>query len=156
MNMQPDPYRCRIAAPEDFPRIAEMGRSFYEQTVYQKVPYSGQGLAEYWCPLALSQGMLFVASDGDRVIGAIGGLSSPFILNPAYGIGAEMFMWVEPEYRGKRIADMLMDAIEDSARESGVTFFSMMSLEAVHPEVADKIYKKRGYRLAEHTYVKEL
>lgn len=150
------PYRCRPATPADFPRIAEMGRSFYEQTVYRKVPYSEEGLANHWCPMMLEQRLLFVAERDGHVIGAIGGISSPFLMNPAYGAGAELFMWVEPEHRGSRVSGELMDLIERSARDSGVTYWSMIALDAVQPEIAAKIYAKRGYVPAERTFVKEL
>lgn len=161
--MRPDPYRCRLAVPADFPRIAEMGRHFYEQTVYQAVPYSEEGLANHWCPLMHEQGLLFVAVDLMQppdapyaIVGAIGGISSPFLMNPGYGAGAELFMWVEPEARGSGIADRMMDAIELAAKEGGVSYWSMIALDAVHPEIAAKIYKRRGYVPAERTFVKAL
>jgi GNAT superfamily N-acetyltransferase len=148
------PYRYRLAERADYPRLIELGRHFYEQTAYKSVPYSEEG-AVGWLDMMLSHGLLFVAEAGD-VIGFIGGISSPFIFNPAYGTGTELALWVEPDHRSAGVADALMARIEIAAKEMGLTFWSMMSLEAVRPEVAAKLYNKRGYQLAEHTFVKEL
>ncbi len=147
------PYRYRLAEQADFPRLLELGRNFYEQTAYKSVPYSGDPM---WLNMMLSHGLLFVAELGDEIAGFVGGISSPFIFNPSVGVGMEMALWVEPEHRSAGVAMQLMDRIEIAARELGLKFWSMMSLEAVAPEVADRLYKKRGYQLAEHTYVKEL
>jgi hypothetical protein len=51
---------------------------------------------------------------------------------------------------------MLMQAIENAARESGVNFWTMMNLESLNPEVAEKIYLRSGYRKTESTFLKEL
>lgn len=153
------PYRCRVIVRPgeegDTPRLVQLGRHFYEQTAYQRVPYSESGAAG-WFKMMRDHGLLFVAQAGSDVIGVIGGISSPFIVNPAHGVGMEMLMWVEPEHRSSGVAMQMMDAVEDAARDLGLTYWSMMSLEAVQPEAAAALYNKRGYKLAEHTFVKEL
>lgn len=159
MSMQSEPYRCRVlvrpAAETDIPRLIELGRHFYEQTAYRRVPYSEKGAAG-WYRLMLDHGLLFVATDDEALVGVIGGMSSPFLINPEHGVGTELLMWVEPEYRKSGAATALMDAIEAAAKDLGLTYWSMMCLEAVQPDVAANLYKRRGYTLAEHTFVKEL
>lgn len=158
MRLQDPQYRCgpvRAATEADFPALVILGRHFYEQTAYQRVPYSEAGAAE-WYRLMLGCGLLFVAECDGKIIGVIGGLSSPFLINPEHGVGTELLWWVEPEHRKSGAGDLLMDAIENAARELGLTFWSMMTLAAVNPEAAARIYERRGYKLAELTYVKEL
>jgi GNAT superfamily N-acetyltransferase len=145
----------RPAVEADFPALVLIGRKFAEQTAYRKVPYSEAG-AVSWFRLMMNQGLLYVSEDGGRITGVIGGVMSPFLINPDYGVGTELLMWVEPEHRGGGTADALMDAIERAAREAGLTFWSMMSLEAINPDRVAKIYERRGYELAEHTFLKEL
>lgn len=158
--MQPEPYRCRVlvrpAVEADTPRLVELGKLFYEQTAFKRaVPYSESGTAG-WFKLMRDQGFLFVAEEDGHVIGVIGGSAFPFISNPQHGIGATLVMWVEPERRGDGIADLLMDAIEDEGRAAGLTLWSSASNEDVVPEAAARLYNRRGYRLAEHTFIKEL
>jgi GNAT superfamily N-acetyltransferase len=155
MKAGESPYRCRLATEADFPALVIFGRHFYEQTQYLKVPYSPAGFAD-WCGLMLGHGLLFVADDRERLVGMIGGVSMPFIVNPEHRVGAELIWWLEPDHRGTGAGDLMMDAIEAAAKELGCVYWSMMSLEAVNPAAAARIYTRRGYKLAEHTFCKEL
>ena len=54
-------------------------------------------------------------------------------------------LWVEPAFRGRRIASGLMDRIEEKARQAG---FRRLILQT-RPAMADavRLYESRGYRL---------
>lgn len=153
MDSRPTPYRCRHATKDDFPRIAEFVRRFHSQTDYQKIPC---GDPTVMLDMMRSQRLLFVATHGDDVIGVIGAVTSPWVLNPSYWAGAVIVVWVEPEHRGHGASEMLMDAAEREARRQGVRVWSIAALEAVKPRATGKFYNRRGYRIAEHVFVKDL
>ena len=143
----------RHAVESDIPDIIRMAGRFWEQTDY-KVPFdadSALGLIK----TCMVQNLCMVL-DIDGVRGFVGGISFPLMGNNAYTIGAELAWWVDEEYRSGRNGLILMQAIEDSARESGVHYWSMMNLESVNPEIAETIYLRSGYKKTESTFLKEL
>ena len=57
-------------------------------------------------------------------------------------------VWVEPEYRGKHIAQYMMKQIEDKAREIGFKRAILQTREIVKDAVG--LYEKNGYKQIEN------
>jgi hypothetical protein len=101
----------------------------------------------------MEQGLCMVLDIGGPV-GFVAGIKFPLMGNNRYMIGAELAWWVDSDHRSGRNGHALMLAIETAARESGVKFWTMMNLESVNPEVAEKIYTRSGYKKTESTFLK--
>lgn len=144
------------ASEQDLAAVVELGAHFHEFTAWaDHIEYDPDG-AMVWAQVMQEMGLLVVAKDGDKVVACVGGIISPFLNNPSVTIGTEVLWWVEPEYRNAGLGNRLMSAIEQAAKDIGVQLWCMVSLEAVEPEKAGAIYEAAGYRLTEHTYMKEL
>lgn len=146
----------RPATADDLDEVALLGSKFHQHTAWaQRIPYSVDG-GVAWARMMYDAGLLIVADTEDGLVGCVGGLKYPFLNNPAWIIGSEILWWVEPEYRNGGLGKQLIDAIEHAAKDAGCHLWVMVSLEAVEPEKAGAIYKKLGYELTEHSYMKEL
>jgi GNAT superfamily N-acetyltransferase len=146
----------RPGTPDDFEQVAALGAKFHEQTAWAKhIPYSFEGGVQ-WAKLMWDHGLLVVADNGKDVVAVVGGLRYPFLNNPDWIIGSEILWWVEPEYRNGGLGKTMLHAIEEAARDAGCHLWVMVTLEAVEPEKAGAIYRKLGYELTEHSYMKEL
>lgn len=160
MKVDPQPYRCRLnirlATADDLPTLVIFGRHFYEHTLFRQwIAYSEAG-AEANFRQMIDNGMLFCAVIDEKVVGTIGAIVGPCLINTDHGMAAEMFWWVEPEFRRSGAGDKLMDAVEAEAKSRGITFFSMVALEGGTVEQAGRIYEKRGYIPMERVWLKVL
>ncbi len=145
----------RAATHVDFPRIVQMGRAFWAQTPYRDIPYCPDSIMET-CAMMLAQRLLLVAEMNDRVVGAVGAMASPLYANKSVLVGAELFWWVEPEYRNTGVGKLMLKGIEDAAREAGISRFSMMAFDDIEVEKAAAIYARVGYNPTERTFGKVL
>lgn len=93
-------------------------------------------------------GVVFI-TENERGFGCIGLLAYPCYYNTGYVIAQELFWKVKNE-TGRE----LLAAAENWAKDSYC--LNMISLEAIEPERVGMIYKRNGYRLLEHTYIKEM
>lgn len=143
----------RHATNDDLPEILRMAERFWAQTDY-KVPFDADSITSVF-DMCMGQNLCMVL-EGDGVHGFVVGIKFPLMGNNAYMIGAELAWWVDEEYRSGRNGHMLMQAIENAAKDSGVRFWTMMNLESLNPEVAEKIYLRSGYKKTESTFLKEL
>lgn len=139
--------------PEEFAMMAEKGREFHAASEYQRIPYCVESMIEtFWS--MYEKDMLIVAVEGDRVVGGVGGLYAKLFFNKAVQIGCERFWWLEPENRSSMAGLLLLNGIEAAAKRAGCTEWMMLSLD--DGGIADKIYRRRGYKLVEHAYIKSL
>ena len=141
----------RLATENDIPDILRMCEKFWAQTDY-KVPFD-EPSALILIDMCMGQSLGMVLDIGGAV-GFVMGIRFPLLGNNAYTIGAEMAWWVDEEYRSGKNGYELMQAIENAAKESGVHFWTMMNLESLQPEVAERIYERAGYKKTESTFLK--
>lgn len=83
--------------------------------------------------------------------GMIGGLCHPHPFNISLKVGQELFWYSEGE-----TGLALLEACEVKAKEIGAQFWTMICEETMRPKVVGRLYERRGYRLLEHSYIKEL
>lgn len=100
---------------------------------------------------------LLVAPNTEKIvifsddIGFVIGIASPFLFGNEK-IATEMGWWVEPEHRKSNVGKELIDAFEYWAKSTGCSLITMMCLD----EKVGTYYEKRGYKLTEFTYMKEV
>lgn len=147
----------RNAEPGDIPAIAELGALFHiEAELGDVVGYCPESTAKTLQSLIDSpDGILLVAEQGGEIVGMTGGLAFPFYFNHAHKSGQELFWFVKPEARNG-VGRLLFDAIEAEAKAAGCVSWAMIALDRVQPELTGKIYRRRGYRASEHSYIKRL
>lgn len=136
----------RDAQASDIADIVEMGRRFaLASGTADLVGWDVKSAAEY-------AGFLINHPDGVLLLGdrsMIGGMVFGHPFNNQCRVFLESFWWSEAR-GGLR----LLDAAEAKARELGAVRMLMLSLDAM-PSL-DGLYRKRGFRPLEKTFVKEL
>ncbi len=101
-------------------------------------------------------GCLLVASDQGKAVGFLMAMVYPCWFNENIKTGQDLVWWIEPEYRSFKLARAMFDALEHWAREQGAHFFIMALTESMDPERLGRWYERRGYKLTERHYAKDL
>jgi GNAT superfamily N-acetyltransferase len=83
-------------------------------------------------------GLLLVARDGDAVVGCVG------LRLLGDGIGEIARVFVVPEARGRGLGKRLLDAVEDAARERGLSTLRLDT--GSHLVEANRLYLSAGFR----------
>ena len=147
----------RRATLEDVATIAALGELFHAEAGWADIcEYSVEDCEKTLAFMVSDEnGILFVAEVDGEIVGMAGGLAHPLYFNHAHKSGQEMFWWVKPGLRGG-IGRELLDAMEDEARAIGCTSWAMIALDKVQPELTGRLYRRRGYRASEHSWIKRL
>lgn len=147
----------RDATPADIPEIARLGELFHAEAGWGDiVEYSVEDTQKTLTHLVTSDdGILLVADNDGEIVGMAGGFAHPVYFNHAHKSGQELFWWMKPDLRDGT-GRLLLEAMEDRARAIGCSSWAMIALDKVNPELTGRIYRRRGYRASEHSYIKRL
>lgn len=147
----------RNAEPRDIPEIARLGELFHAEAGCGDIcDYSPEDTAKTLAHLIENDdGILLVAEVEGEVVGMCGGLAHPLYFNHSHKGGQELFWWVKPGLRDGTGRQML-EAMEAQAKAIGCSSWSMIALDTVNPELTGRLYRRRGYRATEHSYIKRL
>lgn len=140
----------KIATIEDLPEILEMSKEFISKTGYEK--YADEGQIENLIKTIVTgkqNEMIILLQPG---VGFIAGQVSPFVFGP-HLIASEIAWWVNEDKRKSGEGIELLNAFEYWAKH--VAGCTMVTLASLDPKVG-KIYEKKGYRLYERAYMKEI
>lgn len=145
----------REATMADMPDLLRMAEAFYATT--------DQGAVIPYCPVSaeatartlLGNGVLLVAEAAGRVVGMIGCMVAPSLLNHAALVASEVMWWVDPSCRDSGAGMRLMRAAEQAVREAGAKISSMVRLRT-SPEGVGTIYERLGYAPSEYVHTKVL
>jgi len=141
---------------DEIPRMVQMGEYFWKLTNYaDKVPYIHKDVIQS-CNIMKEQGLLLGAYSGDEIAGFIGGVVGTSYTNFNIKIGQELFWWIQPQYRNSGAGTLLLSAIENRAKELGLTYWTMIYLVNIEPEKTKHLYERSGYKSTEIGYTKEL
>lgn len=138
---------------EELPRLREIGREF-TIAAKRKHPFNEQHFESVWTNLLnLGVGKVYYEENEDgKIVGAFA-----FVVNPDMFSGvlvfAEIFLYVLPEARGGGLAGRLIERYEQEAKERHIDEILMVSLAELE---TGPIFIRRGYKLAESIYRKEL
>lgn len=137
------------------PDLIRMGRDFYESTERAGIIPFCPASAEATARLLMDQGIVLVAEFEGYVIGMLGLLLAPSLMNHAYRVASEVMWWVDTDARFSGAGMRLIRAAEREARKAGASEISMVRLDD-SPRAAELVYLRLGYRPAEHSYTKVL
>lgn len=148
----------RIAKQQDHATVVEMSKAFFRDTQYGSLPIDEEGhnatVSLFLVPEDRERVCLLYDLDG-KPIGCIAGQVAPIpFLNRK--VASECMWWVHPDYRGTQAGVELLTAFEYWAGLQGADFMQMMCMPDRTGRLLDRFYTKRGYRLTELTYTKEL
>jgi GNAT superfamily N-acetyltransferase len=131
---------------------------FYEEFggVYQ---YDRQHFLLSWIDwLRQPTHAMFVAYDGDHLLGAIGGEVAAHPYQRSSLMGHEYFWYIIPEARGGGAGKQLLDAFSAWLKERGATHLAMVIMhgkDGVHPGLL-QFYKREGFTAFETTVIRGL
>lgn len=147
----------RPAVLEDMPELLRMARDFYEASgLGRESPYDGPRMAEILRFLIESEDSTVIVSElRSELSGMVAVVKSPDMW--AGGIVAqEVFWWIDPRHRGRRVGRKLLKAAEAWAKESGADTMVMVALKATSPNALHSVYSRAGYEPVETHYRKAL
>lgn len=140
----------KIATIEDLPELLEMGMKFISTTGYAE--YSNEETVSNLLTTILTgekNVMIVLLEPG---VGMLVGMSSPFVFGN-HLLASEIGWWVNEDKRKSGIGVQLMEAFEYWAKNvAGCTLITLTSLD----DKVGKLYEKKGYKLYERAYMKEL
>ena len=145
----------REATYLDLDELLRMGRAFHAVTgAADIIPLDEPSLERTFINLIDNPlGVILVLQAETGLCGAVGAMLHPSYLNANHLTGQELFWWVDPEHRSG-VGQSLFDALETWVQTQGADSFTMITLDALEPEKVGALYRRRGYRPAERSYLK--
>jgi GNAT superfamily N-acetyltransferase len=144
-------YSLKLADNDSFLPIL---KEALEASPYAGFPYTDESLKrtiELFLSDRATKVIVLLCFDGIPV-GLIAGAITPNLLCPHLKVASEAIFYVSPEHRGKH-SFKLVDAYEYWAEMLGADIVLMANFGN---ETLDKLYKRKGYTLVEHSFIKEL
>lgn len=139
----------RLGTIDDLEIIVPMAMKFISQVAYKEHCTEEYVRAFVTAVLEAPNTEKVIILDDDK--GFIVGLTSPFPFGPGT-VATEMGLWVEEEHRKTSVAKELIDAFEYWAKATGCLMTIMICLD----DKVGEYYKKRGYKLTEYAYMKDI
>ena len=149
-------YSIRKAAKEDVIDLAILGKQFVKES---QNGFLGWNSSKVYDSLLDAVGRndfgIFVLCADTEVVGMLIAFVAPCFFSDVVQ-ASEIAWYVDPEHRGSRMAVKMLDYFESWAEDQGAVCANLMNLDVLNADKVAKMYNKRGYRLAENTFVKEL
>lgn len=145
----------RPATPGDMAALVEMGARFHAASgLAETAGFVAQDFAATAGRMIEDEAaILLVAETGEQCLGMAGALTFPFYSNGSHRTAQEVFWWVEPAARGN-VGVALLDGLENEAMARGCA--SMIMIELDHLKPVGPLYARRGYKRAEHSWIRRL
>lgn len=140
----------KIATLEDFDEILDMAMKFMSKTGYTE--YSDEETISQLIRNILTgkqNEMIILLKPG---VGFIAGMCSPFVFGPRL-IASEIAWWIEPDKRKEGAGAELVEAFEYWAKN--IAGCAMVTMSGLDDDIGD-FYIKKGYKLYERAYMKDL
>lgn len=147
----------REATIGDVSEILGLAFEFGEETdINSTIPLDENSLRNFALGLLESEsGIMLVVECGGDIIGVVSGFVSPHPFNNNIITCSELLWFIKKDFRtGYGIK--LLRAYEEAQKIRGVNLSIMLCRENLNPRVIGHIYKRNGYSLEEHSYMKEL
>ncbi len=142
------------AVTEDIAGIVELIREFFEESVSEysislDTVTTHETVANY-----VNNLIAIVARRGNEIIGVVGGLVMPSIFDKNQIVGQESVWYITKKERQGSVGIRLIREFENKCKELGAHLIVMVHMSNLYADVLDKLYKVRGYKLAENHYLK--
>lgn len=142
-------YECR---PEQSYEIARVMEQFSggSEFVTVDIEYTA---ATYARMIAKDQATFLTLEVDNQIVGGLGCIRYPDLHNGLL-TAVETVWFVHPDHRGYGMK--LFDAFEEWAKKHGCKRLAMIHMVDSYPEILEKLYQRRGYKLIEKHYLKEI
>ena len=147
----------RKATIKDVEGIIILGEKFYNEAEFHK---KGLGLKSDTFGTLVTQllelpvALILVAEKNNKIVGTIGGVISPWLLDTDQKILQELWWYVDEEHRG--IGHRLILKFEEEGIKLGANFLLMVTLDSQHENKLINYYIKMGYEHLEHHFIKKV
>ena len=145
----------RQLQPLQLPALFDIALKFFAES---KLPgeFSPDSFMQAWTGFIKSgMGAIFAASEGGKIIGAIG-LMRYSDINTGVPQALEAFWYVEPEHREYGVGMLLLEQAEQWAIASHCKRLIMAAILIDGNERVQNFYRDNGFKAVEVNYVKEL
>ena len=134
-------------------KVTEFMTDFEKETEFVKV-HVDHTVQQYEEMIRSGRAAMFIIEDDDgNMQGGLGCVLGSDLHYPRM-IAVETYWYIAPQQRG--IGQQLIEHFEQWAKEKGCHATAMIHLTDSMPEVLERFYRMRGYRLIEKHYLKEL
>lgn len=145
----------RAAVPADCPRILELGERFFNEAGWRDVA-TWDRVSVIDTLEALSRGGVLLVAEADGVVVGIAGAALyPAYFNAGLTMAQELFWYVEAAHRNGLGAALLRE-LEAGCRAKGAHTFTMITVAGLDDELLAKVYRRKGFRPAERSFIKRL
>lgn len=146
-------FYTRKAEPFDFLRLCELGSDFYAEG---QIPgrFVPRVFSDSWTQLINAGiGEIWVLVRDESICGAIGFIATK---DPCDGemVASELFWFMDRTARGR--GTVLLDKFEERAAQLGCKRMLMVHLASLRGETLSHFYQRRGYKLLESHFIKEV
>jgi GNAT superfamily N-acetyltransferase len=134
--------------------IIEMAQRFRECTDFILVDVE-TCVATYEAVISRGTGAVFGYLLDGQIVGALACIKAQDLHFPRM-MAVETFWYVSPEHGSKGIGKSLFERFEEWAKEEKCDYTAMIHLADSYPETLEALYTRRGYKLTEKHYMKEV
>jgi N-acetylglutamate synthase-like GNAT family acetyltransferase len=142
----------RLATEDDFPAIIELCREFWTHTQFSEDFDAEHCLG--MVKLSHDHELLAVLVVNDIVQGFCAAVKSFLLASTQAMTATELAWWVNPDHRGGKNGVVLLQFMEQLAKDQGIKYWSMVSMESSMPETINRMYERLGYTKSETIYTK--
>lgn len=147
----------RFATVDDIPSIVAIGKELHHMAVgLEDVPFNLQDATDFAFSLLLDpNSILIVATIDNKVVGGIAGFVGPMCFNKSWLVARETQMLVVKEHRGP-ISNALIKGFFHVAKQKGAKRAYLSALANNDLTRIQKLYSRKGLRLTDGLFIKEL
>lgn len=144
----------RNATEQDIQAILDLSREFWKFTRYTEAFDEETTLP--MIILSMDHDLMLVNEVDGRVNGFLAAIKAPLLASSEAMQAVELAWYIEPQKRGGAIGIRLIQEMETKAREQGIKYFNMASMQSSMPDVINRMYDKMDYVHSETIYTKIL
>lgn len=146
----------RQAKIEDSNSIKKLILEFYEESLKEyKLSFEDNTLDEL-IKTFTEQYIILVVEKENKIIGIIAGIVTNSLFDKYQKLGQEIIWYITKEERKGTTAIRLLEKFEEECKRRGANIIVMIHMANLNADVLDKLYKMRGFKLAESHYFKEV
>lgn len=138
----------------DLERCTELSKEFWYQLDFSKqIPFVDRDVYDMFT-LCHKANLVAIAEDDDELVGVVAGAIGPCMANFELKFGAELIWYVKRGYRDTGVGKMLLEQIEQQAKDEGIVRWSMMVFDQHNPDIGINALESSGYSAAERIFTK--